>query len=52
MMPPEVQSFHGELHHLSGFVKSEKKDALRKKFGTLAVKRLPRGRVWALGNLI
>lgn len=52
MMLHKVQSFRRELHHLLGFAKSVKRDALRRKFDTLAVKKLPRGRGWVLGNLI
>lgn len=40
-----IQSFHGDLHHLLGFVKNEKRDVLRRKSATLAVRRLLRGRV-------
>jgi len=40
-----IQSFHGDLHHLLGFVKNEKRDLLRRKSATLAVRRLLRGRV-------
>lgn len=45
MILPKVQTSRGDLHHLLGFVKNEKRDVLRRKFGILAVKRLPRGRV-------
>lgn len=38
-----IQSFRGDLSHLLGSVKNEKTDVLRRKFGTLAVKRLLRG---------
>jgi len=44
MILPGVQSFPEELPHLLGFVKNEKRDALRRKSDTHAVKRLPRGR--------
>jgi hypothetical protein len=43
MILPVVQSFHGELNHLLGSARNEKRDVLRRKFGTLAVKRLLRG---------
>lgn len=44
-----IQSFHGDLHRLLGSVKNEKRDVLRRKSGTLAVKRLLRGRVRVVG---
>lgn len=50
MILPEVQSFHEELHHLLGSVKNAKKDVLIRKSGTLAVKRLLKGRVRVTGN--
>lgn len=50
MILPEAQSFHGELHHLLGSVKNAKKDVLIRKSGTLAVKRLLRGRVRVTRN--
>jgi hypothetical protein len=49
MILPVVQSFHGELNHLLGSARNEKRDVLRRKFGTLAVKRLLRGMVRVFG---
>jgi hypothetical protein len=41
--PREVQNFQEELHHLLGSGKSEKRDVLKRKFGTLVEKRLLTG---------
>ncbi len=43
MTPREVRNFQEELHPLLGSVKSEKRDVLIRKFGTLVEKRLLTG---------
>lgn len=44
MICPAVQSFPRDLHPLLGSVRSGKRDALKRKFGIAAAKRLHRGR--------
>lgn len=46
-----IQSSHGDLHHLLDSVKNGKRDVLRRKSATLAVRRLLRGRVLGCWDL-